>query len=411
MNRILTALGHPERRFKSVHIAGSKGKGSTAAMVTEMLRGCGMKVGLYTSPHILDIRERINVDGKIISEPQFARAISAVVKVIDKARAPEPTYFEILTAAAFHHFAAEEVEIAVIETGLGGRLDSTNVIMPTAVGITSISYDHIQQLGDTLEAIAKEKAGIMKEGIPVVSAPQSQGVRETLQRAAEAVGAPLRFSDENVAFSYRFEFSRTAGRHARICLTTEHSRFEHLHVPLLGAHQAVNCALALNLIDVLKIAGLPIDDQKAMTGLAELRVAGRMEIISESPRILVDGAHNAASIDALIRAIGQNIAYDSMIVIFGCQKDKDIAGMIRRIQLGADKVIFMSTGSPRSADPAELAADYTELSGKMAQVAGSLEEAMEIATSAITREDLICVTGSFYLVAEAKRKLTSVSAN
>ena len=400
----MSALGNPHRAYKTVHVAGTKGKGSTASMLAAMLRGCGLKVGLYTSPHLIDIRERIMVNGQMISEAGFARTVAAVAAVTKRAKVLDPTYFEIMTAAAFKHFANEEVDIAVVEVGLGGRLDATNVINPDVVGITSISYDHILQLGSTIESITREKAGVIKKRVPVISAPQPEKVREVLRSAAAAMDAPLRFADEGVDFSYRFEFSRTAGRHARICLTTPNSKFEHVHVPLLGEHQAVNCAVALGLLDVLKRNGVPVDDQAAMIGLSQVNLPGRMQMISEQPRVLVDGAHNAASVDALMRAIGQNITYDSMVVIFACQKDKDVSGMIRRVQLGADKVIFTSTGSPRSAEPAELAAQYIEHSGKMAQVANTLADAMRIALSAVTREDLICITGSFYLVAEAMRK-------
>jgi dihydrofolate synthase/folylpolyglutamate synthase len=406
-NRLLTALGKPHRSFKSVHIAGTKGKGSTAVMLAEMLRACGMKVGLYTSPHLLNIRERIVVDGQQISESAFTKAVAAVAAIATKARVPRPTYFEVLTVAAFRYFAAEKVDVAVVETGLGGRLDATNVITPEVVGITSISYDHVAQLGPDLASIAQEKAGVIKKGIPVVSAPQPATAREALREAAEANGAPLRFADEDVDFTYRFEFSRQVGRHARIGLTTPTSKFEHLHVPLLGAHQAMNCGLALSMLDVLKSRGFPVEDRQATSGLNNVKLPGRMQMICEEPRILVDAAHNAASIDALMRAIGQNINYDSMIVIFGCHKDKDIPGMIRRIQLGADKMIFTGTSSPRSADPAELATLYMERSGKMAQVASTLDEAMRIAGGAVTREDLICITGSFYLVGEAIRKYGS----
>ncbi|MEK6797577.1 MAG: folylpolyglutamate synthase/dihydrofolate synthase family protein [Planctomycetota bacterium] len=404
VQRILAALGNPHRTYKTVHIVGTKGKGSTATMLAAMIRACGHRVGLYTSPHVLDERERIMVDNGPISEPAFARAVAAVAAVTEKAKVPDPTYFEVLTAAAFRHFADRKVDIAIIEAGMGGRLDATNVITPEAVGITSISFDHMAQLGSTLEQIAREKAAVIKKKIPVISAPQRPNVREVLRDAAEAAQSPLRFADEEVDFSYRFEFSRVAGKHARICLTTPQSRYEHVQVPLLGEHQAVNCSLALGLLDVLKSRGLTIDDQTAVNGLDDVKLLGRMQMISENPRILVDGAHNAASVDAVMRAIGQNITYDSMVVIFGCQKDKDIAGMIRRIQVGADKVIFTRTSSPRSAEPSELAAQYIELSGKMAQVGRTLSEAMQIALGAIGREDLICITGSFYLVAEAIRK-------
>ncbi len=407
IKRLLTALGNPHRSFKSIHIAGTKGKGSTATMLAEMLRACGFNVGLYTSPHLLSIRERIVVNSEMISESEFAKAIAPVVNVMGKARVPNPTYFEVLTAAAFAYFVGKGVDVAVVETGMGGRFDATNVINPEVVGLTSISRDHMAELGDDLPTIAREKAAIIKKGVDVVSAPQRPNVKDVFREAANAAEASLCFSNEDVDFSYRFEFSRSAGRHARICMTTARSRFEHLHVPLLGEHQATNCSVALRILDVLKSRGFAIDDQTAMQGLANVRLPGRMQMICEEPRILVDGAHNAASIDALMRATGQHIPYDSMVVIFGCQKDKDIQGMLRRLQLGADKIIFINTGSPRSADASELASQYVENSGKMAQVAETLEEAMRIATSAVTREDVICVTGSFYLVAEAMRKFTT----
>jgi len=403
MQRLLASLGNPQKDFRSIHIAGTKGKGSTANMTAAMLQSCGYRVGLYTSPHVMDIRERIMVDGAMISEADFTRLIARLVPIVNKLNGDRPTFFELMTAMAFCHFAEKKVDIAVIEAGLGGRLDSTNVLKPEACAITSISYDHMQQLGRTLDKIAEEKAGIFKSGVPVVSAPQPKEVKRVLRAVAERVRSPLRFAGDEIEFSYRFESSRLFGPHTRVSLTTPLSRFEHLHVPLLGEHQAINCGVALGIIDTLKERGFRIDDQKAIEGLARVRLPGRMEMIWEDPRIMVDGAHNAASVDALMRAIGQNITYDSMVVIFGCQGDKDIPGMIDQIQLGADKVIFAPVCSPRAADPAELAAIYNERSGKMSQVAGSLEEALSIAERAVTREDLICITGSFYLVGEAKR--------
>jgi dihydrofolate synthase/folylpolyglutamate synthase len=403
MNRLLAALDNPHRKFKSAHIAGTKGKGSTAAMLAAMLRNCNFKVGLYSSPHILSVRERVAINDAIIPESQFAKLMGQVSKAQAKVGNGSITYFEALTALAFLYFAAEKVDLAVIETGLGGRLDSTNVIKPQVCGITSISRDHMIQLGATLREIAEEKAGIMKPGVPVISAPQPIEAKQALLSAADRCRAPLRFTGEDIEFSYRFESSRAVGPHTRLCLTTPHSRFEHVHVPLLGEHQAINCSVALSMVDALKQRGFKIDDQLAIEGLATVRLSGRMEMICHDPRILVDAAHNAASVHTLMRAIGQNVPYDSMIVIFGCQRDKDVAGMLRHIQLGADKVIFTSTGSPRSMDPHDLATAYIEQCGKMAQVADDLEEAIHIARSALTREDLICITGSFYLVGEAKR--------
>ena len=402
MRRLLSGLGNPHRDMRTIHIAGTKGKGSTATMLAHMLHHSGYKVGLYLSPHLLTVRERISINGKIISEPRFSRAARRVAACVSASN--EPTYFEVLTAIAFTHFAEEKVQVGIIETGLGGRLDSTNVISPEVCGMTSISYDHTGQLGSSLSDIAAEKAGIFKAGVPVISAPQVPEVKKVLREAAAKSRTNIRLTGEDIPFSVRFESARPFGPHTRLSLTTPTSRFEHLHVPLLGHHQAINCSLALSMLDALKGRGFKIDDQKAVAGLSTVTLPGRMEIIRDEPRILVDTAHNAASVEALMRAIGQNIPYDSMVVIFGCQKDKDVTGMLRHIRLGADKAIFTSTGSPRSMDPAELAAAYTEQTGKMAQVAAKLDDAMQIATSAVTKEDLICVTGSFYLVGLVKRK-------
>jgi dihydrofolate synthase/folylpolyglutamate synthase len=263
------------------------------------------------------------------------------------------------------------------------------------------------QLGGTLAKIAEEKAGIFKAGIPAITVQQDPEVERVLQAAAEKVGAPFDIAGKTIEFSYRFESSRLHGPHNRVCLTTPNSRFEHLAVPLIGEHQAINLGLALSIIDRLKTRGIAINDSRAMEGLAKVQLPGRMEMVSQAPRVIVDGAHNAASLDAMMRAIGQHIPYDSMVVIFGCCSDKDVPGMLERITSGADKVIFTKVDNIRTADPTELAARYVELYGKMAQVASSLEDALAIAQRAVTKEDLICITGSFYLVGEAKKHFTA----
>jgi dihydrofolate synthase/folylpolyglutamate synthase len=403
MNRLLAGLGNPQKDLRSVHIAGTKGKGSTAAMLSSMLGNCGLKVGTFTSPHLNDVRERIQVNGEMIPESEMTRLMGKVAPVVKKLAKDEPTYFEILTAISFMYFVESQVDIAVVETGLGGRLDSTNVLKPEVCAITSISHDHVAQLGNTLSQIAEEKAGIFKPGIPVVSAPQVPEAQKTLKRVAEKVKCPLLFTGEDIEFSYRFESTRPIGPHTRVSLIKEGSRFEHLAVPLPGEHQAINCGVALSIMALLRERGFQLEDQNVIEGLAKANLPGRMEILQDNPRILVDGAHNGASVEALMRAIGQNIPYDSMVVIFGCRSDKDISGMLDHIRLGADKVIFTDGGAPRSADPNELAAEYVERCGKMAQVASSLDEALDIAERAVTREDIICITGSFYLVGQARR--------
>jgi dihydrofolate synthase / folylpolyglutamate synthase len=409
MRNLLRKLGNPQDQFKSVHVAGTKGKGSTCAMIASMLQACGYKVGLYSSPHLIDIRERIQINGEMISQADFTRVIRKVEPGASKIK-PQPTYFDVLTAAAFTYFADQGVDIAVIETGLGGRLDSTNVIKPEVTAITSISKDHMAQLGNTLTKIATEKAGIFKKGVPAVTVEQRPEVEGVLAEIAAQVNAPLDVLGKTIEFSYRFESSRMQGANNRICLTTPNSRFEHLAVPLLGEHQAHNCGLALSVIDRLKSRGFEIDDNLAREGLSRTTLPGRMEIVSTNPKVVVDGAHNAASLDAAMRAIGQHIPYDSMVVIFGCCADKDVPGMLERITSGADKVIFTRVDNIRSANPEELAAQYIELYGKMAQVAGNLQEALAIANRAVTREDLICITGSFYLVGEAKRYFAARAA-
>jgi dihydrofolate synthase / folylpolyglutamate synthase len=409
MRALLKKMGNPQDTFRSVHIAGTKGKGSTCAMTASMLQACGYKVGVYTSPHLIDIRERITINGEMISEADFGRLIRSIQPIATKLK-PPATYFDVLTAAAFKYFAEQKVEIAIIETGLGGRLDSTNVLKPEVTAVTSISRDHMQQLGNTLSAIAREKAGIFKPGIPAVTVQQAPEVEAVLKQVASDVGAPLDITGKSIEFSYRFESSRLMGPHNRICLSTPNSKFEHLAVPLMGEHQAINCGLALSIIDRLKTRGLAINDNAVMEGLEQTQVPGRMEMVSQTPRVLVDGAHNAASLDAMLKAIGQHIPYDSMVVIFGCCSDKDVPGMLERITAGADKVIFTRVNNIRSADPNELAATYTELYGKMAQVAPTLEDALAIANRAVTKEDLICITGSFYLVGEAKKHFAAKAA-
>ena len=402
MHRLLKNLDNPHKKLATVHIAGTKGKGSTCIMLSEMLMSNGYKVGLYTSPHVLDMRERICVNGKMISEAAMVRLVKKIAPVVAKMADDPPTFFEILTAIAFQYFMIQKVDLAVVETGLGGRLDSTNVLTPEAVGITSLSIDHQQQLGDDLTKIAREKAGIFKEGVPAVTVQQEIEAMKVLKREASRVGAPLRVTGKDIDFSYRFESSRQLGPHNRVCVTTENSRFEHLPVPAFGAHQAVNCGLALALLDTLKNRGYEIDDTQAMAGLANTKLPGRMEIIHQNPRVLVDAAHNADSIRAFIQATGQHVPYDSMVVIFGCCEDKDIEGMLQQLRYGADKVIFTRIRSPRSILPEELALLYTEICGKMCQAAPSLKEALQIAKTAVTTGDLICITGSFYLVGEAK---------
>ncbi|MFH1715770.1 MAG: folylpolyglutamate synthase/dihydrofolate synthase family protein [Planctomycetota bacterium] len=405
MKKLLSLLGNPHKKIQTAHIGGTKGKGSTATMLARMLEANGYSVGLYTSPHVVHLHERITVNSEMIDQSAMRDLMNRVYAPVEKMlKTDAPTFFEIMTALAFMYFVDKAVDIAVIETGLGGRLDSTNVIRPKVVGITSLSIDHQHQLGNTIDLIAEEKAGIFKQGVPVVTVQQDPAAMRVLKSRAVAVNAPLSVTGSDIDFSHRFETSREYGPHTRICLTTPTSKFEHLRVPLHGKHQAINCGLALAMLDKLKSAGYKIDNEKATEGLGKVWLAGRMEMICHDPRIMIDAAHNAASIKALIHAIGQNIPYDSMVVIFGCNIDKDIKGMLEMLQYGADKVIFTRSNSARAVPPEDLADMYTEICGKMCQTAPSLGPALQIAKSAVSKEDLICITGSFYLIGQAKMR-------
>ena len=405
MEKLLSLVGNPHKKIPTVHIAGTKGKGSTATMLARMLEANDYTVGLYTSPHVVHLHERIVVNSKMIRESEMLGLLNRIHAAVEKiAKTEQVSFFEIMTALALMHFADVDVDIAVIETGMGGRLDSTNVIRPEVVGITSLSIDHQYQLGESIGSIAKEKAGIFKRGVPVITVQQEPEAMRVLKSCATAIKAPLSVTGSDIDFSQRFETSREHGPHTRICLTTPTSKFEHLRVPLHGKHQAINCGLALAMLDKLKSSGYEIDDEKATEGLNNVTLRGRMEIICDDPRIMIDGAHNAASIRALIHAIGQNIPYDSMVMIFGCNSDKDVKGMLNELRYGADKAIFTRSSSAKAMSPEDLAEMYTEMCGKMCQTATTLGEAVRLANSAVDREDLICITGSFYLVGQAKTR-------
>lgn len=405
MRTLLDKLDRPQDDFQSVHIAGTVGKGSTVAMIASMLRACGYGVGEFTSPHLIDMRERIRINGQMIGRPDF---IDVVKRVSEAARSLkfEPTFFEMITAVGFTHFAEQAVDLAVVETGLGGRLDCTNVITPEVSAITLIARDHMHLLGDTLPKIAREKAGILKRGVPAFTIEQEKGVEGVLRTAAEKAGVPLRVVNKDIEFSCRFGASAGRNPHTQVCLFTATSRFEHLPVPLPGEHQAFNCGLALAVIDFLKSVGYTLPEIDVHRGLSATTIPGRMELVWKQPRILVDGAHNPVAVGALMRSVGAHVPYDSMVCIFGCCEDKDIPAMLKKLALGADKVIFTrAKGIARAADPEFLQQMFSEHCKKTSQPTATIGDALKIASRAVGREDLICVTGSFYLVGETKKYL------
>lgn len=405
MHALVAALGNPHAAFRCVHVAGSKGKGSVCEMTAAALGGCGLTVGVYTSPHLLDLRERIRINGEWISDASLASCMDRVAEAARglPASVGTVTHFEALTACALVYFADQAVDLAVIEVGLGGLNDATNIVSPTVCAITSIQREHTQLLGDTLEEIAAHKAGIMKPGVVCITMSQDKGVMKVMRDTAARVGAPLRVVGEDLEFSSRFAaVDQTPCR--RISLTTPRRAFEHIVVPLKGEHQAHNCGVALGVIDALSERGIHAPDGAIAAGLARTAANGRLEIVCREPRTIVDGAHTPESIGELIKSLGAHIRYDSLVVVFGCAADKDATGMLQKIAQGADKVVFTkASGSARAMDPRELARRYFEISQKTMQAAPNIEEALKIAEKAVLRGDVLCITGSFLIAGEAKR--------
>jgi len=414
MRELARLLGDPHLATTVVHVAGSKGKGSVVEMTASCLGACGYATGVFTSPHMVSVRERVRVGREPISDREFARLLAKVAAAADAIEDEHGavTYFEAVTALGFLHFAEEAVDCAVVEVGLGGRLDCTNIVQPAVCLVTSIQLEHTQILGETLALIASEKAGIFKPGVPAITMPQDESVMTAFAEAAERVGCELRVLKRDVDFSSRFEASPELGPHVRVCLSSPRSSYEHLPVPLPGEHQAENCGLALAALDALRASGFDLPERDVARGLIATPRHGRMELVHDRPRVMIDGAHNPESVRALVRAIGAHQRTDSMVVVFGCAADKDVDGMLREIALGADKIVFTKAAdSPRAIDPAELQKRFIESTGKMAQVEATVKDALNTAARAVGRDDLICVTGSFHLAGEAKRLLLEKRAS
>jgi len=393
MDDLLLRLGNPHLSAKSVHVAGSKGKGSTAAMIAAGLRAAGYKTGLYTSPHLVTLRERIQVDGKPILKRELESTVARMrphVEAVDHDKTyGELSTFELLTAAAFMYFQQKEVDFQVLETGLGGRLDATNVVTPEVCVITSISLDHTEVLGDTLDKIAAEKAGIIKPGRTVVSSAQAEEaaavIRETCQRQEArliSVGSDITWRKLNSNLSGQsLEVKGLGGTY-------------NLTIPLLGAHQLQNAATAVAALEVL---GVP---QKSIeTGLAKTYWPGRLQILRRRPLLVVDGAHNRDSASKLKEALEQYFHFDHLILIIGTSADKDVAGIIEELAPLAQGIIVTRSRHPRATKPEVLVGEFARL-GVKAEVAEDVASAVAEALRRAGRKDLICATGSLFLVAE-----------
>ncbi len=398
--RLLQRLGRPQDRLKIVHIAGTKGKGSVAAMVASVL-WTRYPTGLFTSPHLHTFRERLQVDGAPISPVTFSRLVAELQPLVAELDGQAEglgrlTTFELGTALGLLYFARAGAEWAVLEVGLGGRLDATNVVAPEVAVITSLSYDHTQILGSTLAQIAAEKAGIIKPGVPVVCAPQEEEAIQVIAERARALGATLLLAGRDWSWS---------GSRQNLTVQTPFDTYEGLEVALLGPHQLENAAVAVAAIDLLRAQKrVDLGLEEVRLGLKQVRWPGRAEILRRNPTVVVDGAHNGESADFLARTLKGEFRHNRLFLILGTSADKDIAAIVGALAPLADVVGVTRSKHPRAAPPEALARELARFDRApvlFPDVGAALGEFLGQAGP----DDLICVTGSLYLVAEAREFL------
>jgi dihydrofolate synthase/folylpolyglutamate synthase len=407
MRGLLGRLGNPHLRVRAVHVAGSKGKGSTAAMLAAILRRAGYRTGLFTSPHLSGIEERIQVDDANITRAELIAGMTeirdAVAAIEARKESESPTFFEVVTALGFLHFVRRRVDLAVLEVGLGGRFDSTNVCCPLVSIITSISFDHMQQLGSTLDRIAGEKAGIIRPRVPVVSGTTAPEARPVIAAVAAGQRAPL--VELGRDFDYTTEPARVteAGvQPAGVRVTTRPRAWPRMDVGLIGAHQAANAAVAVAAVEALREQGLTLPDAAVAAGLAGVHWPARMEILAQRPMVVLDCAHNVASARVLVETLQASFPATPRRLVFAASNDKDLSGMLA--VLGPHfRHVYLTRfhNSPRFADPTALAA-LLDNAGVAHTVHTSSAAALAAARHASKPEDLICITGSVFLAGEMR---------
>jgi len=397
VERLLAAVGNPHTCFPAVHIAGTKGKGSTAAMSEACLRASGYRTGFYTSPHMHTFRERIQVDRRKIAREEVIALVEEVRPLIE--RTPGVTYFEAITAIGFLHFARSKVEVAVVEVGLGGRLDATNVLTPEVSVITSLSLDHTYLLGNTLAEIAREKAGIIKPGIPAVSAPQRAEAIKVLEAVSQERGSSLtevgRDWDYDPGSADLDGQAFTARR-----ITGGGSELDGEYwIPLLGRHQLENATNAIAALDIMHQRGFHIPIEAVHEGLRSVCWPGRLEILSRKPLVVVDGAHNSYSAQVLRRALEEWFPDRRWMLVFGASADKDIAGMLKVLLPISEYTIVTRSDHPRAASPVELA-DVVAAVGGGAEVSVNVRKSLRRGLALMDPASGLLVTGSTHLVAD-----------
>jgi dihydrofolate synthase/folylpolyglutamate synthase len=415
MRSLLAGLGDPHRRLRALHVAGSKGKGSTAAMLAAILRRAGYHTGLFTSPHLCRVEERFQVDGGPISAAELTALLGEVRECVraEERRAERgppgagprpPTFFEVATAVGFLHFVRRRVDAAVLEVGLGGRLDSTNVVRPAVALITSISYDHTDLLGERLTSIAREKAGIVKPGRPTVSGATVPEARAVIERTCRERSAPLWQLD--VDFHYRYEpgwVTSTEMRPPRVQVTTARRRWPALELSLHGEHQAANAAVAVATVERLREQGWHLPDAAVAAGLAEVSWPARLEVVGRRPLVVLDCAHNVASAAALADTLRTSFAPARRWLVFAGSSDKDLAGMFRVLAPHFTHAFLTRyTDNPRSVPPERLASLLRAAGNLPATLCPTPAEACQAALARAAEDDLVCVTGSVFLAGEVR---------
>jgi dihydrofolate synthase/folylpolyglutamate synthase len=417
MRDLLARVGNPHESLRIVHVAGTKGKGSTAAMIAAVLSAAGYRTGLYTSPHLNRVEERLMIDGAICPSNEFAQLVDGIqgaVAAMDSQSTSDgdgsnrPTYFEIITALALVHFAKHRLQAAVLEVGVGGRLDSTNVCTPLVSVITSISFDHTQLLGTTLGSIAAEKAGIIKPSVPVVSGVQADEPRAVIADVARRNGCRLAELGREFDFEYRpprnLERAASLGTMDFIDRTGQMPRrLGELQLALLGRHQAANAAVGMAALAELGRQGFDVAESALRHGLAEVRWPARAEVLRRRPTVLLDAAHNVASAEALLRVLDESFDCPRRLLVFAATRDKNVRGMLEALLPRFDAVICTRYWTnPRGVPPEELDVLAAELWGIGRHVCTDPASAWQTAQKLAGKDDLICVTGSIFVAAEMR---------
>lgn len=392
---LMELIGNPQEQYPIIHVTGTKGKGSVGAMCAAVLQAAGYKVGMYSSPHLQDFRERFQIDGNLMAKDQFVELVQDLLPYFHAVEGI--TWFEVVTAVAFEHFAREKVDVAVIEVGLGGRLDATNIVTPLVSVITSLSFDHTYLLGDTLSEIAAEKGGIIKPRIPVVSAPQADEARETLEQIAHERHAPLTLIGRD------WTFEPAPASVAGQTVTIKHNRDADTYTTnLSGEHQAINMTVALAALDHVQ-SRLDISNSAIHHGLRHVNWPGRFEVVGD---IILDAAHNRASARWLRDTLTALYPNQELVMVFGAKADKDIAGMLEELLPVAKSLIITQAVDSRAESPDAIAelARQTGFNGTI-DVIPLVAAAIDYARTLQADNGLIFVTGSLYVVGEARTVL------